>query len=503
MESYEPYIQKPNFHFPILRPQPKWTYIIDLDNDIVSVFLAGYGSRRLYLLNIPRWLFECAAASSSGPSSLDEKKHFFMGSVPRAHLPPCHVSVPHDPTALDYYQSCAPTVRPVVSFPGVETFTVRKHFRLVLLTIFYNWQLEMFDAREDHRSPQGIQNLCILAYSIINLVRSSVEVRIEFDPRSGARVKARGGQVARRRPFDSLPTTPECWIEDVLVILDDDILTKENLHAAIGKAIQLTAARARLTVKQTTPTERTRPAAVICSLTSVVLVYIRDGEVSHTPNLEFIRQYSSLEEVDTVVSDGLLALFDTFYRPPQLAEPQSFPGPYKHLPTEIAQLIFSHACPSTRDALESSCRLFHRISHDHGLRIADCYLQKRSVEDGRTAFVGERYVIPGKVWTKADPTYTGGRMSNYRRVGGYTSRTIMHLVGKVWPEADTRSKADTIYTGGSESYDRQVGKYTSRTIVHLEGRTSGIGCYRAFLLMPDSTIVKLEMPFIGAGELET
>lgn len=462
--TYGGYIWKPTRHFPICPPQAKWIYIIDLDNDILRVFLADFASRMLDLRNLPRWLFECAAPSSHGPCRIDDGKHVFMDPLPRAHLPPSNVSAQPDRTALDYYHRCTPKLRPVHKFPGLEMFDVRMHFRLALLTIFYNGLLEMFHAIKHQRSPRVTDNFHTLAYSIINLARSSVEVRLLYNKGySTATESTRGRRVDPRDPYAPLPSASECWIEDVLVVLDQDISTKENLHAAIGRAIQRTRAGANSSAEHTTPTDQTRPTAIICSLTALVLVYIRGGEVSHTPNLEFFPQYST-HDADSVASDGVFALFDIFYRPSQLAEPRAFPRRYKHLPTEICQLIFAHACPSTRNALESSCRLFHGISHDHGLRVADCYLQKRSYEGGTTSFVGESYVIPGKVWGKAGATYPGGRAR----------------------------------------YDPQAGKYTSRTIVHLVPGQSRFGpVYRTFLMMPDSSIVKLQMPLLEAKELGT
>lgn len=243
------------------------------------------------------------------------------------------------------------------------------------------------------------------------------------------------------------------------MILDQDISTTENLHAAIGKAIQCTSDDASSLAEPTTPTEHTRPIAIICSLTEIILLYIRDGEVSHTPNLMFFPQ--SLEyEVETVASDGVFALFDTFYCPTPHAEPRSFPGPYKNLPTEICQNIFSHACPSTRNSLESSCRFFHGISHDHGIRVGNCYFKKSSADHGSTAFIGESYTLTGRAW---------GRVTN------------------------TKNGATP-----------QAGIYVTNTIVHLVPVEKRFGpVYSTFLFMPDSSIVKIPIPLIEVEELET
>lgn len=449
------YTEVPSHEFPTTPAGVKWIYIIDLNNDIIRVFLVNYASRMLNLLDIPRWLFECNGASSPTQCCTDDGKHVFLDPISRPNLSLTNVSAQPDSTALDHYRSCAPKLRPVQNSPGVDTFSVRKHFRLFLLTQFYNHLSETFHTIKHQRSPDLRRNFHTLAYSIINLARSDVKVRMVYNKGYSTFGSSRRARVDPRDPYDPFPTTSECWIQDVLVVLDQDILTKENLHAAIGKALQLISA-ASSSAQQTTPTDHARPAAIVCSLTAIVFVYIRDGEVSHTRNIEFFPQYSS-HHVDTVASDGVLALLDIFYHPAQLAEPISFPGPHKYLPTEISQLIFSYACPFTRIALESSCRLFYGISRDYGLRVALSYLQKRSAKDGPTAFIGEAYVDAGKFWTKTDMTYTGNR---------------------------TR-------------YDPKVGKYTGPTIVKLVIGKNRFGpVYRTFLMMPDSTIVKLEMPLL-------
>lgn len=116
----------------------KWRYIIDLKTDLLRVVLVDYSCRTFNLQNIPRWLFQCPAGLSPGRCCIDHRKEIFIDPVPRAYLPASHVAAEPDPAALDHYQSCAPKVRPLQSFSGVETFTLRKHFRLALLTYLYN-----------------------------------------------------------------------------------------------------------------------------------------------------------------------------------------------------------------------------------------------------------------------------------------------------------------------------------------------------------------------------
>lgn len=184
-----------------------------------------------------------------------------------------------------------------------------------------------------------------------------------------------------------------------------------------------------------------------------MLVYIRGNEVTYTPNLEFFPLQNS-HPVDTVASDGLFALFDIFYRPARLADPVFFPNPYNHyLPTEICQNIFSRTCPATRTALETSCRLFRLISHDYGHHVGDWYLQKLSTENGRTAFLGERYEVPNPMRPRIgsrDPALDAGR-----RRGGYTRRMVVGI---------------------------------------LTGHPLFRSIYSTLLIMPDSNFVRLDLP---------
>lgn len=71
------------------------------------------------------------------------------------------------------------------------------------------------------------------------------------------------------------PKTAKYWVDGVLVILDNDITTTGNLHAAIGKAVQITNDRSSSsTCKVTT-------SAIILSIAAIVLVTIQGDSVSH------------------------------------------------------------------------------------------------------------------------------------------------------------------------------------------------------------------------------
>lgn len=442
------YIEKPGFHFTNIPSGIKWAYIIDLDMQIFRVMLVGYSSRMYRLDNIPRWLFQLAAGPSPGSRCFDDGKHLLLDPVDRSHLSVHEVLSEPDQTFLALYHSRTPKLCARPSPPGADAFPIRQQFRLVLLMMFYNGQRVMFHHASYQRTELSIPLFYLLAYTGINLTRSRVEVRLEPDQRyngSSKSIRRKG----KSTQYKKLPSTPECWMDGVLVVVEPDLSTKENHHAAIGKVIHLMSARAGSHVVD----DNTRPTAIICSLCSIVLVYIRGEEVTYTPNMEFFPHHNS-RSVDTVASEGIFALFDIFYRPAQLADPVSFPSPFNHhLPTEICQNIFSRACPATRTALETSCRLFRLISHDHGLHVINCYLQKRSAEKGSTAFLGECYDVPEPV------------------PPGIDSRD---------PEVDVGPMR---------------GEYTRRTIVEfIIGQTRFGPVYGTFLVMPDSNIVRLDMP---------
>lgn len=377
------YTQKPTRHFPTLLPQAKWVYITDVDNNIFRLFFVNYASRMFRLNNIPRWLFNCATVPSLGLLSTDypkhdDGKHVFLDPVPSVYLPPSDISAQPDPTYLAHYHRCAPTLEPPYDFPSTDASSVRAQFRLVLLTIFHNEQLELFQLVKTHRSPFSELKFHELTYSMINLTRSRVDVHLVPDKGYSTPAEAWRRRNANSRLNAAQLATTDCWIDGVLVILDPDISTTENLHAAIGKAIQLSSTR--------TPAEPTRPTAIISSLTSLVLVYNRDGKISHTPNMALTPPHNN-RPLDTVAGPGIAALFSIFYHPILPAAPISLTRP--HLPFELCQNIFVHACPATRSALAASCRLFRAVAYDHGLRAVDFYLQKRAVNCGRTTFEGE------------------------------------------------------------------------------------------------------------------
>lgn len=345
--SWGRYIEKPTPHFSTIPPGVKWAYVIDLDKDIFRVLLVRYSSRIFRLDNIPRWLFQSAAVPSPGSRCIGDGKHIFLDPVDRGHLPLLEVSAEPDQAFLALYHSLGPKLCAPPSSPGADAFPIRQQFRLVFLMTFYNGRLAMFRHAGYQRSLFTMQLFYSLAYTGINLTRSRVGVRLVHNQWYIGLSKRRR-LVAKITRYNQLPSTPESWMDGVLVVLEPDLSTEQNHHAAIGKVIQLTSARASSHVA-----DDTRLTAIIWSLSAIVLVYIRGNEVTYTPNLESF-PLQNRHQVDTVASDGVFALFDIFYRPTRLADPVFFPNPYNHyLPTEICQNIFSRACPATRAALEA------------------------------------------------------------------------------------------------------------------------------------------------------
>lgn len=409
-------------------PSARWLYIIDLEQDTFLVSMPRYWTRVFCLQNLPRSLFESAVSLSPGAGHcVEDDYRVFLNPVARIHLAPSDRPAEPDPVLITEYRSRAVELLPCRSFPGVETFPVRKNLRLVLLRQFYRTHVSQFCHVNQSRDATSVGNLSEFIFTIVNLARSTVEFRLQRDRNDSTPAESNRNRSVTRCLYDDLPTTSEYWMDGILVVLEPDISTAENLHAAIGKALLQTGTRGRR------PTST--PSAIICSLSAIVLVYIRGTAVSHTANLNFFPQYLCCID-DTIDSTGVLALLDTFYRPPQLAAPQSFPAPFKHLPTEICQQIFYHACPATRTALESSCRLFRGIAHDHGVRIGECYFQARLPENSDPAFVGEIYGTENNVVYGADKGVWGKRAA--RAV--YTRRTVVYLavgpraVGPVyWP----------------------------------------------------------------------
>lgn len=214
-------------------------YIIDLDQNTFLVAIARYWTRVFRLDNLPRSLFESAVARSTTAYRMEDDFTIFLDPVSRIHLPSSDTAAEPDPVLLALYHTSSPKLRPSTPFPGVDTFSLRKHLRLVLLSIVFRKHVATFcrvNHIQDAYSTRGFHELI---YTIVNLARSSVEVRLQRDQCDKTPAESTRGRTAPRFLYDALPTTPEYWIDGVLVILEREITTLEALHAAIGNAVRL------------------------------------------------------------------------------------------------------------------------------------------------------------------------------------------------------------------------------------------------------------------------
>lgn len=390
------YSEKPTQNYPFIPPQVGWLYTIDMDDGIFSVSLVNYSTRSFHLTNIPRGLFLYSSATSTKETWMENGYHVFINPVPNLHLVAAKWL---NPAFITLYQSYAPKLRPLHTMPSIDTFPVRKYLRLVLLKHFFDKHQSVF-RRIGNNKPIHMSMFRQLVYGIVNLARSSVEVSF----RTGERTAFGTNSII---DSGNHPNATEYWVDGVLIIQEWNISVTEIFQAAVVKAVKITSGYP--------PAQGTIPSAVICSLNAIVFVYIQGEEVSHTHHLHFF-PHSTIYEPDEVQTAGVLALLDIFYRPPPSppAAPLSFPGPFKHLPTEICQDIFFYASSSTRSALRASCRLFRAISHDHGVKVGDHYLQQRSAENGSTAFIGsmEYYECPERELVRTM----------------YTRRTVVYLI---------------------------------------------------------------------------
>lgn len=143
--------------------------------------------------------------------------------------------------------------------------------------------------------------------------------------------------------------------------------TAENLHGAIGKAIQVINAR----YSQPTISSGAHPQfvrAVIISISCLVVVDVCGSSVTHTPNMPLNMPLNTRYHRDT---SGGRVLLDIMYTPVPRPLPTSFPI----LPVEICQMICRYTEKYDKPRLGMSCRLFRGIAYDYGLVIAEWSIQ--------------------------------------------------------------------------------------------------------------------------------
>lgn len=224
--------------------------------------------------------------------------------------------------------------------------------------------------QSNHANPSPVQtnNLSLsvrqILYGIVNLFSSGLEAQFPIDHRYNSTAQwEQYKDRDQRAPLMWVAPPAEYWIGDILVVPEAAMTTAENLHAAIGKAVQVINARKAATSMPcgvSPPTTR----ALIISLYSLVVVDIRENQLTHTTTMPLLARYHTK-------TNGILALLDILFTPSPAPFPQSFPA----LPVEICQTIFRHATADTRRCLEGTGRLFRGIAYDYGPRISKWNLQ--------------------------------------------------------------------------------------------------------------------------------
>lgn len=290
------YINKPTNGFPAEEAYSvQWTYIFDLDNDTFSVGVPYHNRRMFHLQHIPRSLFD-PQTSPNGEIFEMQQYRVLLDPVPRAHL--ASISVPVEPnTALvDLYQSCSPHIQPLLSIPDVATFHIRKYLRLHLSRIFSDshrgvlqWIHTGKQARPHYSTsitePASLLELRFrqMVYGMVHLSSSSVEVQFKTDRRYKYPVEWKYlRDIDQEKPLQWPVPDAEYWIGNILVIQEMAMSTAENLHAAIGKAIQVINARSpRPTISSGDPPQLVR--AVIISTSCLVVVDVCGSRVPIRP----------------------------------------------------------------------------------------------------------------------------------------------------------------------------------------------------------------------------
>lgn len=383
------YIVKPKLRFPTEQARwVQWIYVVDLDSDTLSVGIPFYMRRVFKLQNIPRSLFD-PQPSPSGEISQLEPYRVLLDAVPRAHLAGISVPVEPDAALIELYWSYSPQIEPLPTPPGLAGLPVRKYLRLCLARIFADGHmmlLETIHSRQvipgstpvssgqwadtvDHRFRQ-------MVYGIVNIMSSCVEVQFKTGRRYLSTADWRRNWQGDQQSPTIWPFPPaEYWIGDILIVPALEMTTTENLHAALGKAIQLVHTR----INEQGPTSNNDPPqtirAVIVSLCTVVMADICGAKLTHTPNMPLLTR-------DKHVTSGLCALLEILYTPAPRPLATSVPP----LPVELWQKVYSLADDKIKLNLAVTSRLFRGIAYDYGPRIGEWSLQRPCPLEAGLAF---------------------------------------------------------------------------------------------------------------------
>lgn len=371
------YFCRPTDGFPTkIAPCVQWIYVFDLDNDTFSVGIPFYIRRIFHLQHIPRSLFD-PQTSPDGEISEMQQYRVLLDPVPRAHLAGLSVPVEPDRALVDLYHSSSPVIQPLPSIPDVATFPVRKYLRLYLGRIFSDSHRRVlrwiYDGKQTRGyftgplpEPTGLLGLRFrqMVYGMVNLASSGVEVEFKIDRRYKSTIE---WEYFKDKHQEKPPQWPvpdaEYWIGDILIIPEMAMSTAENLHSAIGKAVQIVNARYP---KPAIPSDATPRLvrALIISASCLAVVDICGSQVTHTPNMPLDTRYHPL-------TSGACVLHDILYKP----EPRPPPTSVPILPVEICQKIYHFTDQYAKPNLGMSCRLFRGIAYDYGPLISEWYLQ--------------------------------------------------------------------------------------------------------------------------------
>ncbi|KAL0639073.1 hypothetical protein Q9L58_001955 [Maublancomyces gigas] len=375
------YIERPTNRFPTRKAyRVQWIYVFDPDNNTFSVAVPYHIRRIFHLQHTPRSLFG-PEASPNGEISEMQKYRVLLHPVLRAHLASISVPVEPNTTLVDLYQSCSPHIQPLLSIPDAATFPIRKYLRLHLSRISSNRQqgvLEWIHTGEQarpHYSTSMTEPVSLLevrfrqmVYGMVHLSSSSVEVQFKAARHYNSTAE---WQCLRNRDQDKPLQWPvpdaEYWISNILVIPEMNMATAENLHGAIGKAIQVTNARyPQPTISSGAPPQFV--CAVIISASCHVVVDVCGSSVTHTPNMPLNMPLNTRYHRG---SSGGRVLLDIMYTPVPRPLPTSLPT----LPVELCQMIYCYTEKYDKPRPGMSRRLFRGIAYDYGPVIFEWSLQ--------------------------------------------------------------------------------------------------------------------------------
>lgn len=344
----------------------EWIYVIDLELDIFRVSdynndtpldPGRYGTQYFRLYSIPRDLFEDDAIEAAGlryPVMGDTipAEHFFEDEIPAS-----------DPVLLTFYQSFSPVPTPTFDPPSGTRQPSWHKLQLALLEEFVQYFMHSFRDTCPSRtsSPFVFQQLAyavlsLTSYSGIKFHRTTSEYMLHADKID----------TMYHTPSWDPPASDTYWLNDILIVLNQNLSTNENgdpspsTQASLARASQLAPAAPTI--------------AVIFSVHAIMLVHIApDTPITHTAALPLL----TIDPATTPFSDeaiaclasvsfetpGILALIDLFTRHPRVPLYPAVSA--ARLPAELCRMVFHYADESTQAALEATCRMFRAVAVEY------------------------------------------------------------------------------------------------------------------------------------------